>query len=87
MDSNPKSAGIFITTDSDYMLNVSSNLSQSTISGIVSIKSGSTLNMKSASTMTYATEANLIGTTSTTWNHTSGGDITIIGGPNINLNP
>ena len=87
MDSNPKAAGIFITTDSNYMLNVSSDLSQSTISGIVSIKSGSTLNMKSVDTMSYATEANLVGTTTTTWDHQSGGDISIQGGPNINLNP
>ena len=87
MGSNPEASGIFITTDSDYILNVSSNLSQSTISGIVSIKSGSTLNMKSVGTMSYATEANLVGTTTTTWDHQSGGDISIQGGPNINLNP
>jgi len=87
MDSNPKAAGIFITTDSNYMLNVSSDLSQSTISGIVSIKSGSTLNMKSVGTMSYATEANLVGITTTTWDHQSGGNISIQGGPNINLNP
>ena len=29
----------------------------------------------------------LSSTTTTTWTHTSGGDITITGGPNINLNP
>jgi len=87
MGSNPEASGIFITTDSDYILNVSSNLSQSTISGIVSIKSGSTLNMKSVGTMSYATEANLVGTTTTTWDHQSGGNISIQGGPNINLNP
>jgi hypothetical protein len=59
MDSNPKAAGIFITTDSDYMLNVSSNLSQSTISGIVSIKSGSTLNFKSAGVMQIQSETEI----------------------------
>ena len=26
-------------------------------------------------------------TTGSTWGHTSGGDITVTGGPNINLNP
>ena len=87
MDSNPDAAGIYITTSSDYVLDVKTNLSQSTISGIISIKSGKTLNVKSVGTMTYATEANLVGTTTTTWGHTSGGDITIVGGPNIHLNP
>jgi len=87
MASNPTAAGIYITSSSDYMLSVSDNMSSSTISGIMSMKSGSTLNVKSVGTMTYATEANLVGTTTTTWNHTSGGDITIVGGPDINLNP
>ena len=95
MDSNPTGSGIFITTDSDYSLSVNSDLSQSTISGIVSIKSGSTLNMKSAAAMTINPETTLTqtvgtawtSTTGTTWNHTSSGDITITGGPNINLNP
>jgi hypothetical protein len=85
MDSNPKSAGIFITTDSDYMLNVATDLSQSTISGIVSIKSGSTLNMKSASAMTINSESTLsqivgtawTSTTGTTWAHTSTGNAEI----------
>ena len=86
MDSNQDERGVHIKTSKDYLIDVSGNLSQSTISGIVSIKSGSTLNVKSASTMTVNTEANLISTTSTTWDHTSGGDITIIGGPNIYLN-
>ena len=87
MASNPTAAGIYITSSSDYMLSVSDSMSSSTISGIMSMKSGSTLNVKSVGTMTYATEANLVGTTTTTWVHTSGEDITITGGPNINLNP
>ena len=41
----------------------------------MSIKSGSTLNIKSAGTFTYATESNLVGTTATTWEHTSAGNI------------
>ena len=85
MDSNPTGSGIFMTTDSDYALSVSGDLSQSTISGIVSIKSGSTLNIKSAGTFTYATEANLVGTTATTWDHTSTGNIDI-DGARIDLN-
>ena len=94
MDSNPKSAGIFITTDSDYMLNVATDLSQSTISGIVSIKSGSTLNMKSATAMTINPETKLsqivgtawTSTTGTTWSHTSTGIATIVGSE-IQMNP
>jgi hypothetical protein len=73
MDSNPKASGIFITTDSDYILNVSSNLSQSTISGIVSIKSGSTLNMKSASAMTINSESTLSEIVATSVTRTTGG--------------
>ena len=85
MDSNPTGSGIYITSSSDYLLSVNSNISQSTISGIVSIKSGSTLNIKSAGTFTYATEANLVGTTATTWDHTSTGNIDI-DGARIDLN-
>jgi hypothetical protein len=57
MDSNPTGAGIFITSADDYMLSVNTDLSQSTISGIMSLKSGDTLNMKSAKAMTIQTEA------------------------------
>ena len=57
MDSNPQAAGIYISTDSDYMLDVSTDLSQSTRSGIMSLKSGDTLNMKSVKAMTIYTEA------------------------------
>ena len=85
MASNPTGAGIFITTDSDYMLSVATDISQSTISGIVSIKSGSTLNMKSASAMTINSESTLsqivgtawTSTTGTTWAHTSIGNAEI----------
>ena len=59
------------------------------------MKSGTTLNIKSVGQMTTHTEANYLETVATTkvsttggtWNHTSGGDITIVGGPNIHLNP
>ena len=103
MDSNPKERGIHIKTSKDYLLDVDGNMSASTITGIVSIKSGSTLNMKSVGTMTIHTEANMastsgttwsetVGTTKTsttgdTWTHTSSGDIEITGGPDIQLNP
>ena len=61
----------------------------------MSFKSGGKLNMKSAAAMLINPETTLtetVGTTRTsttgsTWSHTSSGDITITGGPNINLNP
>ena len=56
MDSNPNERGVHIKSSKDYLLDVNGNLSQSTISGIVSIKSGSTLNMKSANKMTVTSE-------------------------------
>ena len=95
MDSNPTGSGIYITSSSDYLLSVNNNLSQSTISGIMSMKSGHTLNMKSADAMHIVSEKDLVenvattkvSTTGSTWNHTSGGDITVVGGPDINLNP
>ena len=73
MGSNPKASGIFITTDSNYMLSVSTDLSQSTISGIVSVKSGSTLNMKSASAMTINSESSLSEIVATNTTRTTGG--------------
>ena len=71
------------------------NLSTSTVSGITSFKSGDKLNMKSAAAMLINPETTLTetvgtsktSTTGSTWGHTSGGDITVTGGPNINLNP
>ena len=67
------------------MLSVADNLSISTISGIVSVKSGSTLNMKSATAMTINPETTLsqivgtawTSTTGTTWAHTSTGNAEI----------
>ena len=85
MGSNEGGDGVFISTNSNYTVIAKTNISQSTISGIVSIKSGSTLNIKSAGTFTYATEADLVGTTSTTWTHTSTGNIDI-DGARIDLN-
>ena len=83
--SNPAGAGIYISSSSDYMLSVADNLSISTISGIVSVKSGSTLNMKSAAAMTINPETTLsqivgtawTSTTGTTWAHTSTGNAEI----------
>ena len=94
MDSNENERGIHIKTSKDYLLDVSGNLSQSTISGIVSIKSGSTLNMKSATAMTINPETTLTqtvgtawtSTTGTTWNHTSTGNVEIVGA-RIDFNP
>ena len=59
MDSNPNERGVHIKSSKDYLLDVNGNLSQSTISGIVSIKSGSTLNIKSATAMTINPESNI----------------------------
>jgi hypothetical protein len=73
MASNSTGAGIFITTDSDYMLSVATDISQSTISGIVSIKSGSTLNMKSASAMTINPETTLSQIVASNTTRTTGG--------------
>ena len=73
MATNPTAAGIFITTDSDYMLSVATDISQSTISGIVSIKSGSTLNMKSASAMTINSESTLSEIVASNTTRTTGG--------------
>ena len=56
MDSNPKPRGIHIKTAKDYLLDVNTNFSASTISGIMSIKSGDKLNMKSADRMTVTSE-------------------------------
>jgi hypothetical protein len=79
------------------------DISQTTVTGITSMKSGTTLNIKSVGTMTIHTEADMdadsgtswneavgttkVSTTGGTWNHTSGGDITIVGGSDIHLNP
>ena len=73
MASNENERGIHIKTSKDYLLDVSGNLSQSTISGIVSIKSGSTLNMKSASAMTINSESTLSEIVSSNVTRTTGG--------------
>jgi hypothetical protein len=83
--SNGLGTGIFLTTNSDFTVSAVGNISQSTISGIVSIKSGSTLNMKSAAAMTVNSETTLsqivgtswTSTTGTTWAHTSTGNAEI----------
>ena len=72
MDSNPTGAGIFITSADDYMLSVGTDLSQSTISGIMSLKSGSTLNVKSATAMTIHTETALTSSAGTVYTIKSG---------------
>ena len=88
------------------------DISQATASGIITIKSGDKLNIKSAKAMDIKTEADGLNIyseglvtetfkasqrtditgyldldTSSVINITGGGDITIIGGPNIELNP
>ena len=80
MDSNPDAAGIYITTSSDYVLDVKTNLSQSTISGIMSMKSGDTLNMKSVKAMTINSEANIAESATTTITSTAGTVYTIMSG-------
>jgi len=85
MGSNPGADGIYISTGSNYTVLAKTDISQSTISGIVSIKSGSTLNMKSAAAMTINPETTLsqivgtawTSTTGTTWAHTSTGNAEI----------
>jgi hypothetical protein len=85
MGSNPGGNGIYIATDSDYTVLAGTNISQSTISGIMSLKSGSTLNIKSAAAMTINPETTLsqivgtswTSTTGTTWAHTSTGNAEI----------
>ena len=85
MGSNPGADGIYISTGSSYTVLAKTDISQSTISGIVSIKSGSTLNMKSAAAMTINPETTLsqivgtawTSTTGTTWAHTSTGNAEI----------
>jgi len=83
------------STKSSISWEAFTDISQTSVTGITSMKSGDKLNMKSALAMTIHTETSLlervntskISTTGSTWNHTSGADITIVGGPNIELNP
>jgi len=88
----------------DMKLTTMVNFTATTVSGIMSMKSGTKLNVKSADAMHIKSETDLVenvgtfkvSTTGTTWNHTSqdlinvtatGGDVTIVGGPDIHLNP
>jgi uncharacterized RmlC-like cupin family protein len=71
--SNGLGTGIFLTTNSDFTVSAVGNISQSTISGIVSIKSGSTLNMKSASAMTINSESTLSEIVASNTTRTTGG--------------
>ena len=88
MDSNPKERGIHIKTSKDYLLDVDGNMSASTITGIVSIKSGSTLNMKSADgMMIYAEDSMTVYTEGSMTQTAEDGDFTITGGSDIQLNP
>ena len=48
-----------ITTGGKMLLNASGNVSIDTVSGIMAIKSGTTLNMKSATLMTIASETTI----------------------------
>jgi hypothetical protein len=83
------------STKSSISWEAFTDISQTSVTGITSMKSGDKLNMKSALAMTIHAETSLlervntskISTTGSTWNHTSGADITITGGPNIKLNP
>ncbi|SVA90250.1 uncharacterized protein METZ01_LOCUS143104, partial [marine metagenome] len=91
------------STTSSISWEAKTDISQTSVTGITSMKSGTKLNMKSVETMTIHTEANMaetagtswsetvgttrVSTTGSTWDHTSGGDITIIGGDDIHLNP
>ena len=59
--SNGLGTGIFLTTNSDFTVSAAGNISQSTISGIMSMKSGGTLNMKSAAAMTVNSETTFTG--------------------------
>ena len=73
MGSNPGADGIYISTGSNYTVLAKTNISQSTISGIVSIKSGSTLNMKSAAAMTINSESTLSEIVASNTTRTTGG--------------
>ena len=83
-----------ITTLADLSMSAKDNMSFTTVSGITTMKSGSTLNIKSASAMTLKSETTLTttvatswtGTVGTTWTHTSTG-ITTLNGSQIQLNP
>jgi hypothetical protein len=54
-------------TNSNYTVLAGTNISQTTISGIMSLKSGSTLNIKSAAAMTINPETTLSQIVGTAW--------------------
>jgi hypothetical protein len=56
MGSNEGGDGIYISTGSNYTVLAKTDISQSTISGIMSLKSGDTLNIKSSADMTIVME-------------------------------
>jgi hypothetical protein len=56
MGSNEGGDGIYISTGSNYTVLAKTDISQSTISGIMSLKSGDTLNIKSSADMTMVME-------------------------------
>ncbi len=60
----------------DVKLSAKNNMSLNTISGITTIKSGSTLNIKSADAMTLKTETTLTETVLTNASRTVGGTLT-----------
>jgi len=94
---------IAIFSNNDLFVSAENNMTLATSSGIMSFKSGSDLDMRSQTAMVIKTEttmSHISGTTfattsgtswtatiGTTWGVTAGDDITIVGGPNINLNP
>ncbi len=61
-----------ITSLADVKMSAKTNMALTTVSGIVSVKSGSTLNMKSASAMTLKTESTLTTTVASSWTGTVG---------------
>ena len=51
------------------------------------MKSAAAMLINPETTLTETVGTTRTSTTGSTWSHTSSGDITITGGPNINLNP
>jgi|TARA_R110002074_G_scaffold15044_1_gene52046 hypothetical protein len=73
MDSNPGGNGIFIQTGSDYFVFAKSHVGVSTISGIMSVRSGNTLNIMSTNAMVINSEASIDSTAGTVYTIKSGG--------------
>jgi hypothetical protein len=90
MPSNLGGDGIFISTNSNYTVLAFSNISQTTVSGIMSLKSGTTLNVKSFGEMEIHSETTidieaLLGGIDITAVGVGGIDITAVVG-NIDIN-